>query len=122
MDRDTDNLGNPPSVASSYQYRGSIDPKSLKSYPNYKVVKIVEKYPNWIILADYGGMKYGGAYDLYQGIINHQVKRDRPIYFNNGYADGHVKAYHVKHPDMYPIEVTPFRSATILRMMEGGLW
>ena len=124
INRDTDDAGNPTSVASGYQYRGSMDPDSVLSNnpKNYRIVKIVERYPQWIILADYGGMKYGGYYSNYPGIINHQNKNDQPVYFNNGFADGHVAAYRVKHPERYPLASSPFHSAIIFRFMETNQW
>jgi hypothetical protein len=119
------------SVASSYQYRGSLDPDSVPigtssgSNPmndpaRYRVIKIVERFPHWIIMADYGGMKYS---NYTTGIINHQNAKGLPVYFNNGYGDGHVEAYQVKRPELYPLASSPYHSATtIFYMMEQQLW
>lgn len=118
-------------VGSSYQYRGSLDPDTvpvpgreglnlnpMNDPKRYKVVKILERYPKWIILADYGGMKYGNM----QGLINHMNTKGQPAYFNNGYADGHVAAYIVKRPWVYPLATSPFDSGYILKKMESNSW
>jgi prepilin-type N-terminal cleavage/methylation domain-containing protein len=109
-------------TGSSYQVRGCLDPSNLMNAVPYRVVKVTERYPRWIIIADYGGMKYGGPYDPYAGIINHQNSQGLPIFFNNGYADGHVQAYFVKHPEQYPLVSSPFDGGLILQMMERGEW
>lgn len=118
-------------VGSSYQYRGSLDPdtvpvpgrEGLNLNPmndprRYKIIKILERYPRWIILADYGGMKYSNQ----PGLINHTNNKGQPAYFNNGYADGHVEAYKVKKPWMYPLVSSPFDGAYILKRMESNFW
>ncbi len=109
-------------VVSSYYYRGSMDPEFLK-YPNYKFVRILERYPNWIILSDMGGMEYGGG-QLYKHIINHQNRKGEPVFFNTGYADGHVSAYNVKRPyhNRGVIVSSPFYYAAVFRLMETGKW
>ena len=117
-------------VASSYQYRGSLDPASVPIGTNtgnnpmndprrYRVIKIIERYPRSIVLADYGGMRYG---NYAFGLINHQNNKELPVYFNNGYADGSVQAYQVKRPYLYPLASSPFHAANILKMMENNLW
>ena len=120
----------PGSVSAAYQYRGSLDPQSIPSIwgeptnnpsnkPSlYRIVKILDRHPDWIVLADYGGMKYNDS----PGIINHKDRQGRPKLFNNGYADGHVTVYRVRDPDNYPLASSPFHSGVILRMMEAGTW
>lgn len=116
------------SVMSDYYLRGTWDPDAqVSAIKNIKFIKLLDRYPKeshspvpiWIILSDMGWHYYGGSYTT----INHPDPiTGLPVYYNNGWADGHVEAYHVKNPNWWPINTNGHYNAYGMNLMQEGLY
>jgi hypothetical protein len=109
-------------ASGNYYLRGSLD-RTYKNPANSldcRYIKILQKYPRWIIISDVGWHRYSGWVGPRD--INHRDKHDLPAYFSTGFADLHVGNYHPKNSRWYPLVSSGYWEAYGMDLMQEGLW